>query len=57
MLTPASQVDAAGLKALNIARAAFDDAGLQVSAPGDSETTEFYTNVDGVDLAVRIEPL
>lgn len=57
MLTPALPVDAAGFKALNIARAAFDDAGLQISAPGDSETGEFYTNVDGVDLAVRVEPM
>jgi hypothetical protein len=51
------QVDAAALKALNTARDAFDDVDAQVRAPGDSEPGEFYVVMDGVELAVKIEPL
>lgn len=52
-----SDVKASGLKALNIAREAFDDAGYTVSAPGDSEAGEFYLSLDGIDFAVRVEQL
>lgn len=51
------QVDAAALKALNIAREAFDDHDDQTSAPGEAEPGEFYVVVDGVELAVKVEPL
>lgn len=47
----------AGLKALNIAREAFDDAGHLVSAPGQADPGEFYVAIDGVDVAVKIEVL
>jgi hypothetical protein len=46
-----------GLKVLNITRAALDDAGHTVSAPGDSDPGEFYVEIDGVDVAVKIEVL
>lgn len=50
-------IEAAGLKALNIAREAFDDTGFDVSVPGTAEVGEFYASVDGVDIAVKIEIL
>ncbi len=50
-------IEAKGLKALNIAREAFDDAGFDVSTPGTAEAGEFYASVDGVDIAVKIEIL
>jgi len=50
-------IEAAGLRALNIAREAFDDAGFDVSTPGAAEAGEFYASIDGVDIAVKIEIL
>jgi hypothetical protein len=46
-----------GMKVLNLARAALDDAGHTVSAPGESEPGEFYVEIDGVDVAVKVEVL
>jgi hypothetical protein len=51
------EIQAAGLKALNIAREAFDDDGHSVSTPGESEPGEFYVQIDGVDLAIKAEVL
>lgn len=52
-----SRTDSTALKALNIAREAFDDAGHSVSPPGQAEPGEFYVEIDGVNLAVRIETI
>jgi len=51
------QMQAAGLKAVNIAREAFDDAGYTVSAPGNSDPGEFYVEFDNVNIAVKVEIL
>ena len=45
---------AIGLKALHLARDAFDDAGHTVSAPGEAEPGEFYVQFNGVNIAVTI---
>lgn len=50
------QIQSEGLHLLNTLRAAADDAGMRVSAPGDAEPGEFYLTVDdGNSYVVRIE--
>lgn len=49
------RANATALKALNLAREAFDDAGHAVSIPGEGEPGEFYVEIDGLNVAVKIE--
>lgn len=57
MMPTVDQVNAAALKVLNIAREALSDLSHEVSAPGESSAGEFYVTLDGIELAIRVEPI
>lgn len=54
----AEQIHTQGLAILNAAREGLDDAGMRVSAPGESEPGEFYVETpEGISFTVRVEYL